>query len=497
MNKLNLRIISKIGLLLVIIGFFMPISCNLNGFQIASSESTFYGPNFISICLYSVFIFSCVGFLSLFILLYKKSYSIVYDWIDLIIVIMSFSIFIGVQTRNTDDLSTWIAMQMQYGAYIIFLGLLVSFVSLVFASWSKTEKIDASLNIMGNAIPPQNKDNSDVNNGNEDEFSLEYPDSFYNDKYEKFHIITGIHIKNAISAKKILDLGNKASSLTLKEIIKNTDITLEEAEFVLSELVSVGFAKIESDANGNSAYLFEIKSAEKQIIDLAEKQFPITLEDIIKETDLEIEEIKSSLEKLIKIGFFIKCGLKVNTEQNIETVFYYVFSEQKIIEEHLQYLLLNEDSYYHIRYLIEYYLPLSIDFESYLISLLIDNKATLAKKLISILKHSDYKSWDDLYIRKLGYLSIKHGTEEDWKKKIAKHNIKYIIELLIAFLFPALLMGLLSIPIIFLTSHHHNSINIIIAIVLFVILLFLLNKTFNNVEKRRKKYLNSLFEIPE
>jgi hypothetical protein len=42
-KKRKLRIISKIGLLFVIIGFFMPISCNLNGFQIALS------PKFITI----------------------------------------------------------------------------------------------------------------------------------------------------------------------------------------------------------------------------------------------------------------------------------------------------------------------------------------------------------------------------------------------------------------------------------------------------------------
>jgi hypothetical protein len=35
MNTTKLRILSKAGLLVVIIGFFMPVSCNLNGFQLA------------------------------------------------------------------------------------------------------------------------------------------------------------------------------------------------------------------------------------------------------------------------------------------------------------------------------------------------------------------------------------------------------------------------------------------------------------------------------
>ena len=50
------RIYSKIGLLFVIIGFFMPISCNLNGFQIAKTLETFGGPNLLSISFYLIFI---------------------------------------------------------------------------------------------------------------------------------------------------------------------------------------------------------------------------------------------------------------------------------------------------------------------------------------------------------------------------------------------------------------------------------------------------------
>jgi TRAP-type C4-dicarboxylate transport system permease large subunit len=35
-GKTRLRVISKLVLLLVVIGFFMPVSCNLNGFELAS-----------------------------------------------------------------------------------------------------------------------------------------------------------------------------------------------------------------------------------------------------------------------------------------------------------------------------------------------------------------------------------------------------------------------------------------------------------------------------
>jgi len=39
-NKTKLRILSKVGILLVFIGFFLPISCNQNGFQIAKTLET-------------------------------------------------------------------------------------------------------------------------------------------------------------------------------------------------------------------------------------------------------------------------------------------------------------------------------------------------------------------------------------------------------------------------------------------------------------------------
>jgi len=35
MGETGLRILGRISLLVVVMGFFMPVSCNLNGFQIA------------------------------------------------------------------------------------------------------------------------------------------------------------------------------------------------------------------------------------------------------------------------------------------------------------------------------------------------------------------------------------------------------------------------------------------------------------------------------
>jgi len=134
LNNINLRIISKIGLLFVVIGFFLPVSCNLNGFEIAKTLETYGGPTILSISLYSIFIFSCIGIILLFALLMKYKFSIGYDWADLIIIIIAFSVFIYAHIKSSDDSLIALFNRLQSGAYIIFIGLVVSLFSLIAAS---------------------------------------------------------------------------------------------------------------------------------------------------------------------------------------------------------------------------------------------------------------------------------------------------------------------------------------------------------------------------
>jgi hypothetical protein len=400
--------------------------------------------------------------------------------------------------------------------------------------------IDLLISIIRNNYKPNDikiksdgvkKDNSVSNYKNGDEDILEYPDSFLNDKNQFFYIISVLNIAEAITAKKILGIDNENSPLTLKEIIKNTDVKLEETQTVLPKLVNASFAKEEKDANGNSVYLFEINNNEKQIIKLAEKQFSLTLENIIKSTDIEIEEIKTALEKLIKIGFFIKCGKKakseINDELRIDAVYYYVFSDQNIIESHLQYLLTNETNNFLVGSLCSL-LPVSIDFDSYLISLLKDNRATFASKLSELkfasklpksITLGDLK--DDLnlkmyffetnyHIRKLGYLSIKNKTEQEWNKEIRKIEIREFIESLLTYFSPILGFGLLFFGVIFFMIIFdlsnpiiYFSISVPIALIIFIIIIYIFvkntGKYFKNgfLYKRKMKSLNKLFEIPE
>jgi hypothetical protein len=138
-KKRELRIISKIGLLFVVIGFFLPMSCNLNGFQIAKTFETFGGPNILSISLYSIFIFSCIGLMLLAALLMKRKFSIGYDWADLIIIIAAFSVFMYGQLQSSDDPLLALFSRLQSGAYIIFIGLAGALFFLI-AATGKTGK---------------------------------------------------------------------------------------------------------------------------------------------------------------------------------------------------------------------------------------------------------------------------------------------------------------------------------------------------------------------
>jgi len=141
-KKRKLRIISKIGLLFVVIGFFLPMSCNLNGFQIARTFETFGGPNILSISLYSIFIFACIGLILLAALLMKKKFSIGYDWADLIIIITAFSVFMYGQLQSSDDPFLALFSRLQSGAYIIFIGLVGALCFLIEATNKKAKNKD-------------------------------------------------------------------------------------------------------------------------------------------------------------------------------------------------------------------------------------------------------------------------------------------------------------------------------------------------------------------
>jgi predicted transcriptional regulator len=57
--------------------------------------------------------------------------------------------------------------------------------------------------------------------------------------------------------KEILILAGKVPTLTLRDIIVNTNLEMEEAENILNKLVSKGIANEQKDSSGKSIFLFE------------------------------------------------------------------------------------------------------------------------------------------------------------------------------------------------------------------------------------------------
>jgi predicted membrane protein len=111
--KLNFRLISKIGLLLVVFGFFMPISCQLNGFQLARAYSEF-GDAILGVFLYLLFFSALAGCAIGVLLLLKKNVKLSYDWICLFVCIASGLIVFFASLSGT--------FRLQSGAFFILIG---------------------------------------------------------------------------------------------------------------------------------------------------------------------------------------------------------------------------------------------------------------------------------------------------------------------------------------------------------------------------------------
>jgi hypothetical protein len=124
--KVNFRKIGKIGFLLVVFGFFMPMACQMNGFQLAEIiiKDTVLGGLF----LYVLFISALAGVAIGALLLMKKNVPNFTDWIILLICIGS---GLGVFFMNINGLS------LQSGAYVILIGWIVALVAQIISKIKK------------------------------------------------------------------------------------------------------------------------------------------------------------------------------------------------------------------------------------------------------------------------------------------------------------------------------------------------------------------------
>lgn len=126
MKKSTLRIISKIGFLLVLIGFLMPISCNQTGFETAEMAASFDGHNVFSISFYAIFSLACIGIILLLFLVLKKNFSQAIDWAVVGVTIIAASVILGNASLFFLKFGPQVFTALQGGAFIMFFGLITA-----------------------------------------------------------------------------------------------------------------------------------------------------------------------------------------------------------------------------------------------------------------------------------------------------------------------------------------------------------------------------------
>jgi hypothetical protein len=138
-DKRILRIFSKLGLLLVVIGFFMPISCDINGFEFtraflintdAPINSMVENPVLIGFMGLIMFLASCIGIIIMIIIFYRRDISVLYDWILTIVTIGSGLIAFS-------GLKDIFERSFQIGGYFIISGWIISLLCMIL---TKVEK---------------------------------------------------------------------------------------------------------------------------------------------------------------------------------------------------------------------------------------------------------------------------------------------------------------------------------------------------------------------
>ena len=118
--KQAFRIIAKIGLLFVVFGFFMPIACDQNGFQLADymmkGNKIFEG-----LLIYLLLISAVTGVIIGGLLLMKKNVTKSVDWLVIIVCIAS-GLIVYLTMLNDGP-------KLQHGAYVILTGWIIAFVA--------------------------------------------------------------------------------------------------------------------------------------------------------------------------------------------------------------------------------------------------------------------------------------------------------------------------------------------------------------------------------
>jgi type IV secretory pathway VirB6-like protein len=118
---MSFRIIAKAFLLLVFIGIFMPMCCDLNGLQLADSG---YIESSAVFAIYAIFVSSILGIIIGVLLLLKKRVPVIVDWIVVVFcflcTVIAFYIA-GIVNDNIDYFQT--------GVYVILAGAILAMIA--------------------------------------------------------------------------------------------------------------------------------------------------------------------------------------------------------------------------------------------------------------------------------------------------------------------------------------------------------------------------------
>jgi len=119
--KLNFRVLGKMALLLVVIGFLMPVACNRDGFEIARALNN-ANRTFDAILMYLLFFSAIAGAAVGVLLLLRKKIKPIFDWVFLLSCIGS-GLFVYFNVLRSEQIN------LQHGAYFILAGWIIALIT--------------------------------------------------------------------------------------------------------------------------------------------------------------------------------------------------------------------------------------------------------------------------------------------------------------------------------------------------------------------------------
>ena len=127
---MSFRVIAKLALILVIIGFFMPVACDRTGLQIADFYMDRDSP-INGILMYITFLSAIIGVAIGILLLMRKRLASNIDWIVIIACIAS-GLIVYFSTALSDQ-----NIRLQTGAYLILAGWIVALAAQLYSKMKR------------------------------------------------------------------------------------------------------------------------------------------------------------------------------------------------------------------------------------------------------------------------------------------------------------------------------------------------------------------------